>query len=105
MPSRRKRETHEVDRLIQKVDQLHSEGMSVNKACQKVGLQTTVYYYRKRKDEALNKQEPTVHQASAPVTPKYSNKNNDELVAEARELERRLHEIKARIAENVIKSF
>lgn len=49
----------EVDKQVAKVDELHTKkGYSINAACKEVGLQNTVYYWRKRK-EAL--QEPVTH--------------------------------------------
>lgn len=108
MPVRR-REPHEVDKLIAEVDRLHKQkSMSIKKACAQVGLQTTVYYWRKRKAEAENKL-PT-HPSSIP-TNQYTNttssngKNRDELIRELRELEARATAIKLKLAEEYIKSL
>lgn len=102
---KRKRFSDEVDKLINQVNKLVNDGMSVNKACQKVGLQPTVYYFRKRKDDALKlKSNVTSSSSSSPAMFNASgtNKSTQKLIEEARELEDRLREIKERILESVM---
>jgi transposase-like protein len=103
MPMRR-RVSHEVDKLIEKVDKLHREkGMSIKKACAEVGLQTTVYYWRKRK-ENLEIKLPSFPSSNTNI-PSSISKNRDELIRELRELENRINAIKAMLAEEYIKSL
>ncbi len=101
-----KRDSSQVDKLIAEVEKLHrTTGLSINKACQKLGLQPTVYYFRKRKDEAMNKLE-SISSNSAPVSKSvkglHEHRDIDELTREYRELEARLQCIKMQIAEKVM---
>lgn len=112
MAHSRKRDSKEVDRLIAEVDKLTNhpdpdKRLSVNKACQKVGLQTTVYYFRKRKEDALSKLTPghTVNVSAVQSRRNSDNKDTAALMAEARELEDKLNQIKLKIAESVMKTY
>lgn len=114
----RKKESHEVDALVEKVDELanHPDSrkrMSVVKACAKVGLQPTVYYFRKRKEKATK---PSMNVSSMKNRDKileavYENNNTKtgtntrELLEEAKELKKRLEDIKMQIAESMIDSI
>lgn len=103
---RTKRDSDEIDKLIAEVDELHNKGMSVNRACAKVGLQNTVYYFRKRRDVA---EAAGATQATAPTktgtsfdTSLHERKDTDTLMREYRELEQRMLQIKMAIAEKVM---
>lgn len=104
-----KRESHEVDKLVAEVDKLNANGMSINKACQKVGLQNTVYYFRKRK-EAANEQVqrhggPTPKSASIVVSRTSVNAPSgslDELRKEYSKTKEYLRNLEQKIAETVI---
>jgi hypothetical protein len=46
------RSSYEIDRLVREVDRLiNEEQYSVNRACQEMRIQPTVYYYRKRREK------------------------------------------------------
>lgn len=110
-----KRNSEEVDKLIAEVDRLAKNGMSVNKACTKVGLQTTVYYFRKRKVQAeaqelaeraaYSSQRPSQVPNRAPLkemSSLYESKDLASLTQEYRELENRMNALKLEIAEKVM---
>jgi hypothetical protein len=115
MTYKRKRDSQEVDKLIAEAEKWinhpdPAKRLSVNKACAKVGLQTTVYYFRKRKDEALSKTKLGPGTNPVDVSREVNKKLVDNidtasLMAEARELEDRLNQIKIRIAESMMKTF
>ncbi len=106
---RGKKGSVEIDRLIAEVDKLNAGGLSINKACAKIGLQPTVYYFRKRKDEALaNAKEvlPSNYSSnnakSLSTTELHDHKDFDALKKEARELEMRLNSIKLALANKML---
>lgn len=100
---RTKRDSSQVDKLVAEVDRLHANGMSVNKACAKVGIQNTVYYFRKRKDTAEAKlQSGTSSDTMSFSTGLHEHKDLATLTQEYRELENRLNAIKMQIAEKVM---
>lgn len=95
-----KRESKEVDKLVAEVDRLHANGMSINRACAQVGIQNTVYYFRKRRDNALainTKKESSMNEI-------FSDRDLNDLMREYRELEERLQAIKMAIADKVVSS-
>lgn len=97
---RTKRDSGQVDKLVAEVDRLHANGMSVNKACAKVGIQNTVYYFRKRKDQAEAKlQTGTSSNAMSFAKELHEHKDLATLTQEYKELENRLNSIKLQIAE------
>lgn len=96
-----KKGSNEIDKLIAEVDRLHAGGMSVNKACAKVGLQNTVYYFRKRKDAAVGLL-PAASLKSTVSVDIYDHKDFEELKKEARELEARLNSIKLALANKML---
>ena len=108
-----KRDSNQVDKLMARIDRLVAdENYSINRACAEVGVQPTVYYYRKRKDVAIA-------QGNAPVpniTPIKSqvarfdalhlkDKDIADLKKEYDELEDRLQAIKNKIAEKVMRNM
>lgn len=99
---RTKRDSTQVDKLMSEVDKLHSKGMSVNKACQQVGIQPTVYYFRKRKDVALAKNDDVAQSIGKSTLALHEHKDLESLTREYRELENRLNAIKLKIAEKVM---
>lgn len=116
---RTKRDSAQVDKLIAQVDKLHNngKGMSINAACKEVGLQNTVYYFRKRKDEALaksglpvdtkreyhfQKRKEEASGARSNASELHEHKDIDSLTREYRELENRMNAIKLAIAEKVM---
>jgi hypothetical protein len=128
-----KRDSHEIDKLYNEVEKLVNhpdplKKLSVNAACKKVGLQPTVYYFRKRKEEALAglPKKPPVSaggisyrkkqdnpQPQQPANNAYSTrsssgqnlKDHNELIKELRELESKINDIKIQIAENMLKNI
>lgn len=116
--TRVKRSPEDVDKLIAEVDRLSTDPdlrkrLSVARACTKVGLQRTVYYFRKRRDDAENVIQAAI--TNTPVTrsaPKskspvireglHDRKTTELLMQEYRELENRLNQIKLKIAESVM---
>lgn len=119
MPTRKpKRTMEEINELIAQVDDLVNhpnprKRMSVRAACEKVGLQTTVYYFRKRKEKALEEKLP----AKAPSKPapktrtadlhdyghkEYSNKDATSLVAEIKDLEERIRQAKNQLVQAML---
>lgn len=110
--AKRKRVSEEVDKLIAEVDKLTShpdfrKRLSVNRACQEVGLQPTVYYFRKRKEDAMSKlpnTTPTINVSSAiNNSNKNSNRNKNEIIAEIRRLEEQLLQLKIQYADASLK--
>jgi transposase-like protein len=104
-----KRDSKQIDKLIAEVDRLHTqEDYSVNRACQEVGIQPTVYYFRKRRDSTLAKPHHSNGNGNGnghvTTIPAYDSKNLDvkSLKEEARQLEQRLQSIKNRIADAVL---
>lgn len=105
-----KRDSATIDALIDEVDSLvnhpdRRKQLSVKKACAKVGLQTTVYYYRKRQDDVLNA--PGLDNVPVSVsrvtrTELREHKTTDDLLREYREVEARLNSLKLMIAEKVM---
>lgn len=51
-----KRDSDKIDELKDKADKLIESGMSIIKACEQVGLQPTVYHFRKRRDAKRGKE-------------------------------------------------
>jgi hypothetical protein len=108
-----KRDSDEIDKLIAQVEKLKKEKkMSVNAACKQVGLQTTVYYFRKRKEDALKKLEeaPTAPPSRAslmvskdqpPPLPADIQALKDEYI----QTQERLRNIESRIAEITINNL
>lgn len=124
-----RRDSHEVDALIAEVERLSTEPdpkkrLSVLAACKKVKLEPSVYYFRKRKEEAIaNKERPREREYyfaqkkrealqkadQAEVMPDLhtvdlNNKDTKALMVVAKELEDRLKEVKLKIAESMMKS-
>jgi len=91
MAKKVKRDSNEVESLV-------ANGMSVNKACAKAGLQNTVYYFRKRKDQALERQKEYL---SINNTHKMAISDDiNDLMQEYRSTEERLSQIKMKIGES-----
>ena len=105
-----KRDSNQIDKLMAKVDKLVTDqNYSVNRACAEVGIQATVYYYRKRKDIATaqgNAPVPNIMPVNSQTArfdaSHLGDKGIEALKKEYFDLENRLQAIKIKIAEKVM---
>lgn len=101
-----KRDSNEVDKLYAKVEDLvNNKGWSINKACKEVGLQNTVYYFRKRKEKAIeDMQQHSKPQQRGSIAVRKSSVENvpsdlEELKREYTQTKERLEALKEKILE------